>query len=160
MSKTCNKCNQLKEDSEFYVQKNSPDGLRYSCKVCSRTRGLNYYYSNSDKFSERYKKMTSEQKIKRKVSSKIWYESNSDKVKANHYKKKFGISLEEYNEMYSSQGGVCAICSLKEDKQLAVDHDHITGKVRGLLCFRCNSSIGKFEDSSELLRKAANYLMR
>ena len=65
-----------------------------------------------------------------------------------------------YNEMLVQQDGVCKICKQKEkhDKLLAVDHDHSTGEVRGLLCNKCNKGIGFFSDSEILLRNAIKYL--
>lgn len=81
--------------------------------------------------------------------------------------KKFGISLHEYGQMLLAQGGKCAICEKEsggtrhgETKALAVDHDHKTGKVRGLLCESCNQGIGKLQDDPEILRKAADYIER
>ena len=59
--------------------------------------------------------------------------------------------------MMVEQANGCAICG-NSDKRLHVDHDHATGKVRGLLCMECNVSLGKFKDSPELLRKAIVYL--
>lgn len=75
-------------------------------------------------------------------------------------KRKFGITLEEYEELFDTQGGVCFICGqpCSSGRSLAVDHDHSTGKVRGLLCGACNTGIGKLQDDPELLRKAAEYL--
>jgi len=77
----------------------------------------------------------------------------------------FGITIAEYYELHKKQSGVCAICGRPETKMLhgvitnlSVDHDHETGKVRGLLCYRCNTGIGKLRDSADLLRKAADYL--
>ncbi len=81
--------------------------------------------------------------------------------------KKFGLTLEQYNEMFKNQNGLCAICHKPEVKidlktglilSLAVDHNHITGKVRGLLCRNCNVGIGYLLDSSDILRNAALYL--
>jgi hypothetical protein len=60
--------------------------------------------------------------------------------------------------MVEAQGGVCAICKSPCTKRLAVDHCHTNGHVRGLLCWRCNTTLGKVEDNSELLRKMAAYL--
>lgn len=61
--------------------------------------------------------------------------------------------------MLAAQKGRCEICKrLPGTKELAVDHDHRTDRVRGLLCFRCNVGIGQFDDSAELLLKAAEYL--
>jgi hypothetical protein len=75
----------------------------------------------------------------------------------------YGITPEDYAAMLAAQGGGCAICGAAEGtekriKYLHVDHDHETGKVRGLLCHLCNLGIGKFQDDPELLVKAAHYL--
>jgi len=77
----------------------------------------------------------------------------------------YGISLEEYNALLLVQGGVCAICrsatkGTKSGKALFVDHCHITGKVRGLLCNACNTVLGKMQDSVERLQSAIVYLQK
>ena len=75
--------------------------------------------------------------------------------------KTYDITLDEYEELLTKQGGVCAICgqeSKDTGKPLAVDHDHTTGEVRELLCGPCNRGLGLFEDRVELLLKAAAYL--
>ncbi len=79
--------------------------------------------------------------------------------------RKFGLTPEEYGKMLLAQGNKCAICGneetatrLDKTKSLAVDHDHKTGKVRGLLCCECNQGLGKFRDSREMLLSAARYL--
>lgn len=81
--------------------------------------------------------------------------------------RKYGISLLEYSHIFMSQNGKCAICESEtggtrngEPKALAVDHDHKTGKVRGLLCEACNQGIGKLKDDATILRKAAEYLKK
>lgn len=75
-------------------------------------------------------------------------------------KSTYGISLVEYELMYEAQNGVCAICKKPESsgKGLAVDHDHETGKVRSLLCFMCNTSIGKLGEDIPRILEAAAYL--
>lgn len=82
-----------------------------------------------------------------------------------HYKKKYGITLDDYNAMLHAQGGVCAICGQPEMRimrgkvaALSVDHCHTTGKVRGLLCNRCNIGLQMFKDNVELIQKASEYL--
>ena len=72
----------------------------------------------------------------------------------------FGISLEQYNEMLKKQGSVCAICKekCKSGKNLAVDHCHTTGKIRGLLCSNCNRGLGLFTDDKIKLSNAIIYL--
>lgn len=73
--------------------------------------------------------------------------------------KKYGISQAEWQEMFLKQGGVCAICGCHQRYQsLAVDHDHKTKKVRGLLCVQCNRGLGRFFDSPLRLRRAAEYI--
>lgn len=79
----------------------------------------------------------------------------------------YGISPFEYEQMLDAQGGVCAICKNPEatthspygkTSELAVDHDHVTGAVRGLLCSTCNFLLGQAKDDPEILRSAADYL--
>lgn len=72
----------------------------------------------------------------------------------------FGVDDSTYQGMLESQQGVCAICkgTNKNGKALAVDHNHATGDIRGLLCISCNTALGKFRDSEELLLRAINYL--
>jgi hypothetical protein len=83
----------------------------------------------------------------------------------NHLKRSYGITLEDYWKISAEQKGLCAICGLEETtrnqhgvKKLAVDHSHATGKVRGLLCYRCNIGLGSFRDNPAALIKAAQYL--
>lgn len=94
-------------------------------------------------------------------------EVNPDYYRDYDLRKKYGITLDRYNEMLLDQGGVCAICGNREtrvDKRvnrtsyLAVDHCHTTGKVRGLLCHSCNSMLGQAGDSVEKLQIGINYL--
>jgi len=74
------------------------------------------------------------------------------------FRKKFGIGLHQYQTILEQQGGVCYICGNQDFRNLAVDHDHKTGKVRRLLCTSCNTGLGKFRDDPALLRKAAEYV--
>jgi len=79
--------------------------------------------------------------------------------------KKFGITAKEYHELVAKQNGVCAICQSdscgrKGSTRLCIDHDHKTGKVRGLLCNACNVSLGAMGDDPERLLKAYSYLLK
>ncbi|TYC16948.1 hypothetical protein FXF65_09200 [Actinomadura syzygii] len=71
-------------------------------------------------------------------------------------KLRYGITEKQVEEMIAEQGGVCVICLREEPKH--VDHDHMTGLVRRILCFKCNGALGQFEDNPERLRLAAEYL--
>jgi len=76
--------------------------------------------------------------------------------------KKFGINSDQYDIILKEQNEVCAICQLPDpcNRALAVDHDHTTKKVRGLLCTNCNMAIGKFQDNIEYLKRAIEYMER
>src|SRR5574343_1369234 len=79
--------------------------------------------------------------------------------RANYVFKKYGLSHNDYAKLIDEQGDVCAICGgVDEDKYLAVDHCHDSGKVRGLLCSRCNQGLGSFRDSVFNLKNAIKYL--
>lgn len=88
----------------------------------------------------------------------------SDKRRAWKYrlKKVYGITPEEYRKILVEQNYVCAICFESElhQRNLAVDHNHKTGKVRGLLCQRCNTLLGLGEDNLGILRNATEYLLK
>lgn len=121
---------------------------------------------------ERYRKRNPELI---KIKSKEYYELKlkghykskpTIQTRNAHYRHKYKISLTEYNIMSEKQKHMCAICGCPETTKnkegglsnLCVDHDHTTGKVRGLLCRMCNSALGKFKDSSTLLKSALEYL--
>lgn len=89
-----------------------------------------------------------------------WREKNRDVVAGYKLKERYGITLEQYNEMLDRQGGRCAICFRPpaSRKKLGVDHDHKTGAVRGLLCDYCNRGIAAFGDDVECLERAIDYL--
>ena len=72
--------------------------------------------------------------------------------------RRFGLNLDDYNTMLTSQGGVCKICRSYPNPVLCVDHSHSTGEVRGLLCHKCNTALGLLADSPVLLLRAIQYL--
>ena len=100
----------------------------------------------------------------------IEYETfHRDKVKAkrnmlkSNLKLKYGITIEEYDNVYSKQNGKCAICGASETEfkiRFAVDHDHKTNLVRGLLCKKCNLILGYANDNATILQNAINYLSK
>ena len=92
--------------------------------------------------------------------------ANPDYHKSIHLKKRYGVTVEQYNEMLAEQNGVCAVCEKPEANEiggktpsLAVDHDHKTGKIRALLCSNCNRALGLFNDDPALLAKAQSYVL-
>lgn len=88
-----------------------------------------------------------------------WRNRNRAKVREvqrRYELKQYGLTLEDERGMFRRQGGLCAICRARPAK--AVDHDHATGRVRGLLCGPCNRGLGLFHDQKEVLRRALEYL--
>ena len=76
-----------------------------------------------------------------------------------HLKKAYGITITQYDELLESQGGRCAICKGGTSKRhFAVDHNHRNGRVRGLLCARCNTGLARFMDDISRLRRATRYM--
>lgn len=118
---------------------------------------------NKDKIRERsslYYEKNREAIIQRQREARTAYpDRHRTYDRRSDLRKKYGIELEEYEAMLAAQGGVCAICAATpNDRRLAVDHCHVTGKVRGLLCSSCNIGIGYFRDSAEALAAAIKYL--
>lgn len=111
----------------------------------------------------RYKKNIEE----RRGWSRNYYQKNKEKIiehrkcyrDAEHRERKYGITKRRYENMLYLQGGKCRICgNLERDRRLSVDHCHNTGKVRGLLCRRCNLALGFFDDDIDRVKKALTYL--
>lgn len=169
--KICSRCEQSKSRSEFHLDARRVDGLYPYCKDCRRA------YSGATKKAPR--------KFETKSEYDKDYRARMDAAEATARSRRrylwatYRITPEEYAQMLRDQGGVCAICGkIPEDSvssskygnraNLHVDHDHscCPGKlscgscVRGVLCMRCNAGLGSFEDSLDLLKKAAEYLGR
>lgn len=115
-----------------------------------------------------YKKHKGRLLEERRPTRKKYYQNNKDKWEdassrstINRRKRLYGVDEDMYNEIIKKQSGKCIICNSKkedEKKGLYVDHCHKTGKVRGLLCDRCNRGLGFFRDNVYILKKAITYL--
>lgn len=122
-------------------------------------QGKNYrkMYRAKYKTTDSYK--NSRKKYKNSEHGKI-------SIRKETLKRKYGISLEDYDTLYVSQNGLCKICGTndptlsgkRKNKYFCVDHDILTGKIRGLLCYKCNLAIGYFSHSTITLQSAINYL--
>lgn len=124
----CLNCLEIKSFDDFHNHKSATHGKQYTCKNCSNKPKIR---------SENYKK----------------------NKRSHQLKSAFGINLEEYEILSQSQNNVCAICKTNNtNKRLAVDHCHKTGKIRGLLCGKCNTGIGLMQDNIHILQSAINYL--
>jgi hypothetical protein len=126
---------------------------------------------NSDKRKEQKRAWALANAEKRRESAKAWKRKNKEKVKEQKREyqkkyakkltaKKYGITIDEYDSLYSKQNGLCAICGEGKDYLLCIDHCHKTGIVRGLLCKKCNLGLGYFRDNPEFIKYAYHYISR
>lgn len=140
--KRCKSCGEDKEITDFSLHPASKDGRNPRCKACKNREASAYYQANQEEITRKRKSQGS--------AEKNWEYD---------LKRKFGITRERYEAILDEQGGVCAICKVAPTtKRLAVDHDHQTGEVRGLLCLSCNMGLGYFKDSKNRLVNAIHYL--
>lgn len=144
-AKICSKCKKEKTVEKFYKNRSTKDGYCAYCKLCQNRSVHNYHKAKKDKIREsknKYRRSEKGRKVYKNIMLKFRY----------------GITLDEYNQLFKQQNGTCAVCNKPEvGKQLAVDHSHKTGKVRGLLCMSCNLLLRGIEDK-DFVKKAKNYL--
>jgi hypothetical protein len=130
-----------------------------TCKECKQTKDNEEFYYNPKAYPRR--KWDSSCRACRRNYNRHWYANGTDRrpnSRAAHLRNKYGITIEEYDTLLLAQGGVCGICKQPpSERYLAVDHDHETGEVRGLLCIGCNVALGLFEDGA-LFSAASEYL--
>ncbi len=133
--KTCGKCKIEKSAQEFYTHKNHTDGLSSYCIDCTKASTAEWYAANKDKAADTQ-----------------W---------AGHIRRRYGITAEQYQELLEKQNHCCTVCLKHQDSfkfRLAVDHNHKTGAVRGLLCINCNHRlVGRHVDGA-MLRRMADYV--
>lgn len=130
----CTKCGEVKPAVEFHTNKSRKSGITCWCKDCAKTRDQSRYTVGA----------------------------GLDKTRARYRKWKYGITQDQFESLLEKQGGGCGVCKRADPGKHTwrVDHDHLTGKVRGVLCGTCNSGLGHFKDSPENLRNAIAYLDR
>ena len=146
--KHCKSCNVTKEPSEFYLV--SGKYLYTYCKQCARGKTKEWTLKNKDY-------------VKSKKGE--WEKKNPERARQialrGILKFSYNMTLEQYDSLLTKQDFVCAIChkiNNIQGRRLEVDHDHKTGKIRGLLCNGCNVGIGAFSDDMDLMAKAVQYV--
>jgi hypothetical protein len=143
--KYCRKCDATKGLDDFHRDSSSKDGRCVWCKECKKAVSREWSRNNPDKVREHGRKRV-----------------ESGAHRTYQLKKKYQLTDAQYWDMLADQGGCCAICETEEpgrgNKYFVVDHDHGTGKVRGLLCNNCNRVLGLFGDSIETIESAIAYL--
>ena len=140
MLKICGSCEIEKDFTEFYLKNRNEHNMLASvssdCKVCVRRKRSNYVKHRPDKCSESDRKQ---------------------------HLKKYNLTPEGYNALFEKQSGACIGCERHQvefDRKLSVDHDHVSGRVRGLLCVTCNLILGYAKDDPYVLNNLIDYLVR
>jgi hypothetical protein len=140
------------------------DGYRNDCKACNLAARAARYAADPQKYIDR---TVAWRDANKERALEYWerYRNRPDRKRAernSYLKRKYGITLKDFERMLEEQGGVCKVCKEQRpnEQTLHVDHDHETGEVRGLLCFRCNNAIGDLRDDPDLVQELHDYLDR
>jgi hypothetical protein len=171
--KRCVRCGEVKPHAAFARRRSNIDGLQRHCRECA----AEYHRARQESLGKKVRPKV-EVPVGHKLCLKCgevkpWSEWHRNATasdgwstrckacraaegRAGHLKRQYGLTEAERDEMIASQMGLCVIC-LKAPA-VHVDHCHTTGKVRGVLCFNCNSAIGKLGDDPDAVRRAAAYL--
>jgi hypothetical protein len=164
MDKACKKCGETKRLTEFHRANGTRDGHRGECKSCHAAAKRLWYQANSDAVKAKVKRWQRENRDRHNASQQARRQDPARKRRERtaYLQRKYGITIEKYEEMLDAQAGVCAICGREPNPNISlhVDHDHETGQIRDLTCFRCNQALGAFSEDPFLLRAAADYLDR
>jgi hypothetical protein len=138
------------------------------CSKCKKYKAFSHFPWNTP-YRGAVKRRHSHCRECQRKKARAWIADpkNKERYHAGRVRRAYGIPEGEYQAMLAAQGGVCAICKKAErainprtgkPRHLDVDHDHKTGKVRGLLCSTCNNGLGCFQDDRQLLASADKYL--
>lgn len=147
--KKCSRCGVVKPVGEFTKAYNRP---RASCLPCDSEKARERRAANRQKFRQYAK-----ERLRKIDPQKLKEQRRKQYLRRYH-----GLDVATYDRLHTDQAGLCAICRQEATnfggKPLAIDHDHKTGQVRGLLCFRCNLALGLLEDNTDLILAIALYL--
>lgn len=171
--KGCSRCKQTLPTDAFSSNKSTRDGLQAYCRECSaeyyrqrqaakgRTVRENVPVPRGSKRCPRCREVKPHDQWERNKSSSDGWASycrpcRAERNQESRLKRHYGLTVAQRDAMIKEQFGICPICLEPGPKH--VDHDHDTGKVRGVLCFSCNAALGQFKDRPDVLRRAAEYL--
>jgi hypothetical protein len=159
--KKCKGCGKVKPLSEYHLSVNTKDGHYAQCKPCTRAKNTAWRRANKGKVAQCKRRYFLQNREAIRQHQKEYMATR--RVEASEYRrrwnlaKRYGITMEQYADIWERQGQVCGVCG-QQPKKAVVDHDHKTGAVRGILCVRCNVSIGSLGDSVEGVTRAVRYL--
>lgn len=173
--KACGKCGVKKPLTEFHRCRRAKDGLQHRCKECLTAHVRRHMKTAKARATKaRYWKIyrllphvrAARKRYEQTPAARSFRKRRNDAyrarpevkiiIRAAHIRRTYGLSQAAYAAMIARQKGACAICRLK--KKISIDHDHKSGRVRGLLCITCNTAIGSFHENPALLEASKKYL--
>lgn len=157
--KRCKKCGEVKPIYEFYRAAGMADGHRSECKGCHQKQRKRWYQANRTAAIASVKRWQQENKEHLHAYRREYRQRRKSEERNAYLRRTFGVSNDDYDALLRAQADGCAICGRPPGKSsLHIDHDHDSGRIRGLLCVGCNNALGQFRDRADLLSRAANYL--
>ena len=140
--KRCTLCAKVKDVNDFYMDRRTVTSKRLAvCKTCCNMKSSEYYKQNVARIQAKHAE---------------YHKAHSEQTRNRKFKSTYGVTLEEYQHLLAIQKGGCATCGSTE--RLSVDHCHKSGKVRGVLCGKCNSALGFARDCTTTLAQLICYL--
>jgi hypothetical protein len=160
MVKRCKRCGLEFDHTGFYVDRTANDGRRAICKGCDRAANFAWYEANRQRAIDAAREWQRRNPERYRETQERYNARRKSEYRADHLRRNFGFTLEEYDAILAAQDGRCGICGDEPapGQFLHVDHDHESGDVRGLLCVRCNNGCGQFRENPQLLMKALDYV--
>lgn len=159
--KICRKCKDSKAVIEFNKDKRRKDGLFPWCRDCLHKyrQEKNSNPTFRDLATKRSKKWREENRERSQAYMRDYAATHPEEFRSYKVMHLYKLSEVEYTQKLEDQGGICAICPRPQERNLSVDHDHKTGKIRDLLCLKCNSLLGFVDDDIDILLSAVKYLL-
>lgn len=145
--KVCSMCLESKPLDEFHRAKNKLAGRHTKCRPCHAATVKTQRDRDPESFRE---------------ATRRYYVKNPEARRERHLIRKYGLMTDEFDSMLQEQNGECGLCFQPLEigtRRTHVDHDHLTGKVRGILCHHCNTGLGNLQDDPDLLLRAALYVL-
>lgn len=168
-TKICRKCGETKPLDCFSPASWSADGRMHQCKPCRSEAGRQWHLAHPEQGKAKARAWRDRNPERAAANRNAWRSANPERAhlleRRKQLQRSYGMTTEQYDAMLAAQGGRCAICGATKNKSarrryLAVDHDHVTGHTRGLLCDDCNTGIGHLGESIPRLRAAIEYLRK
>ena len=176
--KKCTKCKQDKSISEFRKDKSRLNGIASTCNLCNNILQKEWYDKNKNHIKNYSKERYSKNKIsiqnrrkelrkldpeKYKAKAREIYKKNPLSSKVQSWKQAGikNMTIQRYNELLMIQNNCCIVCKIPQEKlsrKLDVDHNHITGEVRGLLCLNCNQALGRLKECPNIITNLLKYV--